>query len=48
LIARGAFARTGNGNISIVYRANLFGGKGPPTGLLVPVPGSWRDKFTSY
>lgn len=48
LISRGDFARTGNGNISIVYNANLFGGKGPPTGLLVPVPGSWRDKSARY
>ena len=48
LISRGDFARTGNGNISIVYNANLFGGKGPPTGLLVPVPGSWRDKSAPY
>ena len=48
LISRGDFARTGNGNVSIIYNANLFGAKGPPSGLLVPVPGSWRDKLTSY
>ena len=48
LISRGDFARTGNGNITIAYRAGLFGGTGPPTGLLVPVPGSWRDKATAY
>jgi hypothetical protein len=48
LITRGDFARTGNGNISIVYRASIFGGPGKPTGLLVPVPGSWRDKATAF
>lgn len=48
LISRGDFARTGNGNITIAYRAGLFGGTGAPTGLLVPVPGSWRDKATAY
>jgi hypothetical protein len=48
LISRGDFSRTGNGNISVVYNSNMFGGKGPPTGLLVPVPGSWRDKATAY
>jgi PilX N-terminal len=47
LISRGDFARTGNGNISIVYKASLFGG-GAPSGLLAPVPGSWRDKATAY
>lgn len=48
LVSRGDFARTGNGNISIIYDANLFGAKGAPSGLLVPVPGSWRDKATAY
>lgn len=48
LVSRGDFSRTGNGNISIIYDANLFGGKGAPSGLLVPVPGSWRDKATAY
>lgn len=48
LIARGDFARTGNGNVSVIYNANLFGGKGKPTGILVPVPGSWRDKSSIY
>ena len=48
LISRGDFARTGNGNISIIYNSNLFGGKGPPTGILAPVPGSWRDKATAF
>lgn len=48
LISRGDFAKTGNGNINIIYDAGLFGGKGPPSGLLVPVPGSWRDKASAY
>lgn len=48
LISRGDFAKTGNGNFSVIYDAGLFGGKGPPSGLLVPVPGSWRDKATAY
>jgi len=48
MVSRGDFSRTGNGNISIIYDNNQFGGTGPPTGLLVPVPGSWRDKATPY
>jgi hypothetical protein len=48
LVSRGDFSRTGNGNISIIYDANLFGAKGAPSGLLVPVPGSWRDKASAY
>lgn len=48
LISRGDFARTGNGNISIVYKSSIFGGPGKPTGILVPVPGSWRDKATAF
>ncbi|HET9820587.1 MAG TPA: pilus assembly PilX N-terminal domain-containing protein [Burkholderiaceae bacterium] len=48
LISRGDFSKTGNGNLSVIYNSNLFGGKGPPSGILVPVPGSWRDKATPY
>ena len=48
MVSRGDFLRTGAGNIGIHYNSNLFGGKGPPKGLLVPVPGSWRDKATAY
>jgi hypothetical protein len=48
LITRGDFARTGNGGITIVPRSRLFGDPGPPGGLLIPVPGSWRDKATPY
>jgi hypothetical protein len=48
LITRGDFARTGNGNLTIVPRSNLFGETGRPGGVLIPVPGSWRDKATPY
>jgi Tfp pilus assembly protein PilX len=48
LITRGDFARTGNGNITIVPRTSLFSDPGPPKGLLLPVPGSWRDKASPY
>ena len=48
LISRGDFARTGNGNISIVYKSSIFGAAGKLKGLLVPVPGSWRDKDTAF
>jgi hypothetical protein len=48
LITRGDFARTGNGNITIVPRSSLFSDPGPPKGLLIPVPGSWRDKASPY
>lgn len=48
LITRGDFARTGNGNITIIPKSKLFGDPGPPGGLLLPVPGSWRDKATPY
>lgn len=48
LITRGDFAKTGNGNITIVPRSALFNGPGRETGLLLPVPGTWRDKATAY
>ena len=48
LISRGDFNRTGSGNLSVIYNGNLFGVRAPPNGILVPVPGSWRDKATAY
>ena len=48
LVSRGDFNRTGSGNLSIIYNGNLFGPTGPLTGILVPLPGSWRDKATPY
>ena len=47
LVSRGDFVK-GSGSLNIIYNGNLFGGKGPPSGILVPVPGSWRDKLTTY
>jgi Tfp pilus assembly protein PilX len=47
LITRGDFSKT-NGNLTIVPRSNLFGQPSPPNDLLIPVPGSWRDKATPY
>lgn len=47
LVSRGDFVK-GSGSLNIIYNGNLFGGKGPPTGILVPVPGSWRDKASTY
>lgn len=47
-VSRGAISKTGAGNLTVIYNGNLFGGNGPPTGVLVPVPGSWRDKATAF
>ncbi|HEY2929580.1 hypothetical protein [Piscinibacter sp.] len=47
LVSRGDFVK-GAGTLNIIYNGNLFGGKGKPTGILVPVPGSWRDKSSAY
>jgi hypothetical protein len=47
-ISRGDISKQGSGNLTVAYNGNLFGARGAPTGLLVPVPGSWRDKATAY
>jgi Tfp pilus assembly protein PilX len=47
-VARGAIQKQGAGNLSVIYNGSLFGYKGPPKGIVVPVPGSWRDKATPY
>jgi Tfp pilus assembly protein PilX len=47
-ISRGDINKQGSGTLTVAYDGNLFGSAGPPTGLLVPVPGSWRDKASTY
>lgn len=47
-ISRGDIRKQGSGNLTVAYNGNLFGAQGAPTGILVPVPGSWRDKATAY
>ena len=48
VISRGDFEKTGSGTTSTLVFKSLFGSKEKPTGLLVPVPGSWRDKSAPY
>jgi hypothetical protein len=46
-ITRGAFEKQGSGTFNIVYAPTAWG-TGQPSGQLVRVPGSWRDKLTTY
>jgi hypothetical protein len=43
IISRGTFTK-GNGNMRVIYDANLFNPQNQPM-LLVRVPGSWRDSL---
>jgi PilX N-terminal len=45
-ISRGDFNK-GSGTLDLIYDANIFG-TGDINGLLVKVPGSWRDKLTTF
>lgn len=47
-ISRGDINKQGAGNLTVAYNGNLFGAAGKPSGILVPVPGSWRDKASAY
>lgn len=47
VISRGEFEKTGGGTSTLVFKS-VFGSKEKPAGLLVPVPGSWRDKLNAY
>ncbi len=44
-VSRGNFVK-GTGTLDLIYDPNVFGGGGI-NGLLVRVPGSWRDKLTA-
>ncbi len=46
-ISRGSFLKGGSGNLDLIYDANTFK---PATmrGLMVRVPGSWRDTLADY
>lgn len=49
----GAFISRGNfdnasGNMRLIYDPSLWGNAAPPIGRLVRVPGSWRDKATTF
>jgi Tfp pilus assembly protein PilX len=46
-ISRGDFIK-GSGSLDLIYDPSLWGKASPPTGRLVRVPGSWRDKLTEY
>jgi Tfp pilus assembly protein PilX len=48
VITRGAFNRTGSGTLNLVYEPSLWRGGSAPTGRLVRLPGSWRDKASEY
>lgn len=45
-VSRGDFIK-GAGNLDLIYDANLFL-PAPDSGLLVRVPGSWRDKSSAF
>jgi len=45
-VSRGNFDK-GSGTLDLIYDANMFG-NGQSTGLLVRVPGSWRDQEAPY
>lgn len=45
-VSRGNFDK-GSGTLDLIYDANIFG-KGETTGLLVRVPGSWRDRSCEF
>lgn len=45
-VSRGDFVK-GSGTLDLIYDPDIFG-RGQATGLLVRVPGSWRDKLTDY
>jgi hypothetical protein len=45
-VSRGNFDK-GSGTLDLIYDANIFG-NGQATGLLVRVPGSWRDQALPY
>ena len=47
-ISRGDINKQGAGNLTVAYNGSLFGATGRPSGILVPVPGSWRDKASAY
>jgi hypothetical protein len=46
-ISRGDFIK-GSGTLNLIYDPSLWNNAGPPNGRLAKVPGSWRDKFTTY
>jgi hypothetical protein len=46
-VSRATFDKGGSGNLDLIYDANIFR-TGQGTGLLVRVPGSWRDSETAY
>jgi hypothetical protein len=45
-VSRGGFEK-GTGTLDLIYRSNAFGAD-EMKGLLVKVPGSWRDKLTTF
>lgn len=46
-VSRGDFAKGGTGTLDLIYDANIFRA-GETLGLMVRVPGSWRDKETAF
>lgn len=47
LVSRGSFNK-GSGTLNIVFDPKVFGLGSAPSGVLVKVPGSWRDKNSNY
>jgi len=46
-VTRGNFVKGGNGTLDVIYDPGIAV-SGETTGLLVRVPGSWRDKESAY
>jgi Tfp pilus assembly protein PilX len=46
-VSRGSFQKQGAGTFNIIYTPTLWS-SGKPNGLLLRVPGSWRDKLGEY
>lgn len=46
-VSRGSFQKTGSGTFNIIYTPSLWS-SGRPNGLLLRVPGSWRDKAGEF
>ena len=47
-ISRGAFSVGSSATLNLVYDPSAWSASAAPTGRLVKVPGSWRDKATNF
>jgi hypothetical protein len=47
-ISRGAFSVANSATLNLIYDPSAWSASAVPTGRLVKVPGSWRDKATNF